>query len=103
MQVERSCEDCYKAEYMNAHIGDEFQGTVVSAVEFGLFIALPDTCEGLLHTDNMPDGEYVCDDMVSLKNLTNGMEYRVGDPIRVKVINANVNSGKIDFALADKD
>ena len=103
MQVERSCEDCYKAEYMNAHIGDEFQGTVVSAVEFGLFIALPDTCEGLLHTDNMPDGEYVCDDMVSLKNLTNGMEYRVGDPIRVKVINANVNSGKIDFALADED
>lgn len=70
MQVERSCEDCYKAEYMNAHIGEEFQGTVVSAVEFGLFIALPDTCEGLLHTDNMPDGEYVCDDMVSLKNLT---------------------------------
>ena len=56
MQVERSCEDCYKAEYMNAHIGEEFQGTVVSAVEFGLFIALPDTCEGLLHTDNMPDG-----------------------------------------------
>ena len=39
---------------MNAHIGEEFQGTVVSAVEFGLFIALPDTCEGLLHTDNMP-------------------------------------------------
>lgn len=103
MQVERSCEDCYKAEYMNAHIGEEFQGTVVSAVEFGLFIALPDTCEGLLHTDNMPDGEYVCDDMVSLKNLTNGMEYRVGDPIKVKVINANVNSGKIDFALADED
>ena len=103
MQVERSCEDCYKAEYMNAHIGEEFQGTVVSAVEFGLFIALPDTCEGLLHTDNMPDGEYVCDDMVSLKNLTNGMEYRVGDPIRIKVINANVNSGKIDFALADED
>ena len=103
MQVERSCEDCYKAEYMNAHIGEEFQGTVVSAVEFGLFIALPDTCEGLLHTDNMPDGEYVCDDMVSLKNLTNGLEYRVGDPIRVKVINANVNSGKIDFALADEE
>ena len=72
---------------------------MVSAVEFGLFIALPDTCEGLLHTDNMPDGEYVCDDMVSLKTFTNGMEYRVGDPIRVKVINANVNSGKIDFKL----
>ena len=51
----------------------------------------------------MPDGEYVCDDMVSLKNLTNGVEYRVGDPVRVKVINANVNSGKIDFALADED
>ena len=31
------------------------------------------------------------------------LEYRVGDPIRVKVINANVNSGKIDFALADED
>lgn len=103
MQVERSCEDCYKAEYMSAHIGEEFEGTVVSAVEFGVFIALPNTCEGLLHTDNMTDGEYVCDDMVSLKNLTDGTVYRVGDPIRVKVINANVNSGKIDFALAGLD
>lgn len=103
MQVERSCEDCYKAEYMNAHIGEEFQGTVVSAVEFGLFIALPDTCEGLLHTDNMPDGEYVCDDMVSLKNLTNGMEYRVGRPYQSKGDKRKCKFGQIDFALADEE
>lgn len=103
MQVERDCEDCYKAEYMTAHIGEEFLGTIVSAVDFGLFIALPNTCEGLLHTDNMTDGEYVCDDMVSLKNLTDGKEYRVGNQIRIKVLNANVNSGKIDFALCDEE
>ncbi len=100
MTVERSCEDCYKAEYMKAHIGEEFDGIIVSATDFGLFVALPDTCEGLVSVHALPEGEYYYDGTMSLKNLSNGQSWRVGDKIRIEVENADVNSGKIDFIPA---
>ena len=100
MNVERSCEDCYKAEYMSSHIGEEFDGVISSVTDFGMFVLLPNTCEGLLHIDNMPDGEYYYDGAMSLKNMNTGDEYNVGDSIRVKIKDANVNSGKIDFDIA---
>lgn len=100
MQVERSCEDCYKAEYMHSHIGEEFDGMIVSVTDFGMFVALPDTCEGLVSIHSMPEGEYYYDGTMTLKNLNTGESHRVGDTIRVKVDNADVNSGKIDFSIA---
>lgn len=100
MNVERSCEDCYKAEYMKAHIGEEFDGIIVSAMDFGLFVMLPDTCEGLVSVHAMSEGEYCYDGTMTLKNLNTGEAWRVGDRIRIKVANADVNSGKVDFIPA---
>ena len=100
MTVERDCEDCYKAEYMSAHIGEEFDGVISSVMDFGVFVMLDNTCEGLLAVEELGEGMFVTDSFISLKNMTNGEEYRVGQPIRIKVKNANVNSGKIDFELA---
>lgn len=100
MTIERTCEDSYKAEYMNNHIGTEFDGIISSVTDFGVFVLLPNTCEGLLHIENMGDGEYFYDGSTKLKNMNTGDEYKVGDGIRVKVLDANVNSGKIDFTIA---
>ena len=100
MTVERDCEDCYKAEYMSAHIGEEFDGVISSVMDFGVFVMLDNTCEGLLAVEELGEGMFVTNSFISLKNMTNGKEYRVGQPIRIKVKNANVNSGKIDFELA---
>ena len=100
MTVERDCEDCYKAEFMSAHIGEEFDGVISSVMDFGVFVMLENTCEGLLAVEELGEGVFATTSFISLKNMTNGNEYRVGQPIRVKVKNANVNSGKIDFELA---
>ena len=97
MEVERSCEDCYKAEYMLDHVGEDFDGIITGVTDFGLFVGLENTCEGLLHTDEMEQGAYESDGMISLKNYSTGKTYTVGDPIRVRVMGANVNSGRIDF------
>ena len=100
MEVERSCEDCYKAEYMLSHIGEDFDGIITGVTDFGVFVGLENTCEGLLHVDELEAGAYQSDGMMCLKNYTTGKTYTVGDRIRVMLTNANVNSGKIDFALA---
>ena len=100
MNVERECEDCYKAEYMRSRIGEEFDGIISSATDFGIFVLLENTCEGLVRIEDLGDGEYYYDGSMSLKNMNTGAEYTVGDSIRIKVLDANVNSGKIDFEIA---
>ena len=99
MTVERDCEDCYKAEFMRGHIGDEFEGIISSVTDFGIFVLLENTCEGLVHIDNLGEGEYFYDGSMCLKNLNTGEQFVVGDKINIKVLDANVNSGKIDFTL----
>ncbi|MGN0601285.1 MAG: ribonuclease R [Oscillospiraceae bacterium] len=100
MNVERDCEDCYKAEYMSNHIGEEFRGIISSVTDFGIFVLLENTCEGLVHIENLGEGEYFYDGSSSLKNMNTGKEYKIGDALKIKVLDANVNSGKIDFTLA---
>ena len=102
MEVESSCEDCYKAEYMLGHVNEEFDGIITGVTDFGVFVGLENTCEGLLHIDQMQEGLYKSDEMISLKNYSTGQTYTLGDKIRVKVMGSNVNSGKIDFTLADE-
>ncbi|MGN1114247.1 MAG: ribonuclease R [Oscillospiraceae bacterium] len=99
MTVERDCEDCYKAEYMSSHIGEEYDGVISSVTDFGFFVLLANTCEGLVRTEEIGEGEYFYDGSGCLKNLNTGTTYSVGDSIRIKVLDANVNSGKIDFSL----
>ena len=67
MEVERSCEDCYKAEYMLGHVNEEFDGIITGVTDFGVFVGLENTCEGLLHIDQMQEGLYKSDEMISLK------------------------------------
>lgn len=99
MKIERDCEDCYKAEYMKAHIGEEFDGKIVSVMEFGFFVELPNTCEGLVAIEELPTGEYNYQAPFKLTNGKTGISYKTGDDIKVKVLRAEVSSGKVDFGI----
>ncbi len=99
MKVERECEDCYKAEYMNSHLGEEFDGVIVSVLEFGFFVELKNTCEGYVAIEELPEGEYNFDGSMKLTSATGNDSYCVGDKVKIKVAKANVSSGKIDFSL----
>lgn len=101
MQAERSCEDCYKAEYLKAHIGEEREGTISSVTSFGFFVAMPDTCEGMVPVRALGDGEYSFDGMMTLRNENTGEQWRVGDKVRVKIESAEVSSGRVDLAIIE--
>lgn len=98
MRVERECDDCYLAEYMTKHIGEAFEGMVSSVQEFGFFVELPNTIEGLVRVDSLAHGPYDYDGHFTLTK-EGKPAYRVGDTVKVICIGANVSAGQVDFVV----
>ncbi len=101
MNIERDCEDCYKAEFMQQHIGEVFEGLISSVTEFGFYVELPNTVEGLVHVNSLPEGNYNYDGFFTISDEYSSRKFTVGNKINIMCAGANVNSGKIDFELAD--
>lgn len=99
MRIERDCEDCYKAEYMSQHIGETFDGVISGTVDYGFYVELPNTVEGLVHVSALPQGDYEFDGMATLNEKLSGKSYRIGQPVRVLCTKADVSGGKVDFSL----
>lgn len=101
MNIERDCENCYKAEYMHEHLGEVFEGIITSVTEFGFYAVLPNTVEGLVHITSLPEGNYLYDGYFSITDSQHSRTFRAGDRVQVICAAADVNSGNIDFEIAD--
>lgn len=101
MNLERDCNDCYKAEYMKQYIGENFSGIISSIAPHGIYVELENTIEGLIRLENMPAGKYDINSMLLCKNLDTEKSYRIGDNIDITCISCDVSSGKIDFKTLD--
>ena len=101
--AERDVKDYYKAVYMEDKVGEEFDGVVSSVTSFGMFIELPNTVEGLSRLANMGDDYYIYDEMTyTIIGERTRKTYRIGDPVRIKVDNVNVDLREIDFKILYK-
>ena len=101
--AERDVKDYYKAVYMEDKVGEEFDGVVSSVTSFGMFIELPNTVEGLSRLANMRDDYYIYDEMTyTIIGERTRKTYRIGDPVRIKVDNVNVDLREIDFKILYK-
>lgn len=99
VRCERDCEQLYMAEYMKEHIGEEFEGMISGVSAGGIYVELPNTVEGMVGVAALPDGDYEVEHGVILTGACDGSVYTVGDKVRVKCVNVNVNGGFIDFEL----
>lgn len=99
MTCERDCEDSYKAEFMSSHVGEEFDATISGVTDFGFFVALPNTVEGMVRMDTLPKGQYEFDGFISITEFNSGKTYRLGDKIKVVCAKADVSGGKVDFTV----
>ncbi len=97
IRCERDCENLYMAEYMKNHIGEEYDGFISGVSPSGVFVVLANTVEGMVSTAHLPLGEYEVQHGVILTGAADGSVYTVGDKVRVKCSNVNVNGGFIDF------
>jgi len=98
--VERDIEKLYKAEYMQGHIGEEYDASVSGVQSFGLFVQLPNTVEGLVPVDTM-EGDYFIfnEEEFSLTGANTKAAYRIGSPVRVRCVSADPATGEVDFIL----
>ncbi|MEL3962209.1 ribonuclease R [Lysinibacillus endophyticus] len=100
VDAERDTDALKKAQYMSDKIGEEFEGIVSSITNFGIFVELPNTVEGLVHITNMTDDYYNFDErqMIMIGEHTN-RQFRIGDEVRVRVANVVIEESSIDFEI----
>lgn len=100
VDAERETDDLKKAEFMADKIGEEFDGIISSVTSFGLFVELPNTIEGLVHVSYMVDDYYHYDErQYAMIGERTGNVFRIGDEIRVRVINVNIEERAVDFEI----
>ncbi len=99
-KVERDAEAIKKAEYMKEKIGQIYEGVVSSVTPFGMFVELDNTVEGLVRFENMGNEYFIYDDeRKTLIGENSKKIYKIGDKVKIEVINANKLTKKIDFKL----
>jgi ribonuclease R len=100
VDAERETDDLKKAEFMMNKIGEEFDGIISSVTNFGIFVELPNTIEGLVHVSYMTDDYYRYDERhYAMIGERTGNVYRIGDEITVRVIQVNKDERSIDFEI----
>ena len=97
--AERRIENLYKVIYMSDKIGECFDAKVSSVSSFGIFAALENTCEGLIPLSTLGSG-YIYDEN-NLTIRTSKDIIRVGDPIRIRLEEADMTRGKLRFSLLE--
>jgi len=104
INAERDVNDMKMAEYMESHIGEEYEGTISSVTNFGFFVELDNLVEGLVHVNSLKGDYYnYVPELLSLIGKSTKKTYRVGDKIKIKVINASKENALIDFEIAKEE
>jgi ribonuclease R len=90
-----------KCEYLQDHVGDEFDGVIAAVTSFGLFVELKDLyIEGLVHITALPGDYYHYDRATQrLKGERTGRSFQLGDTVRVQVARVDLDDRKIDLEM----
>ena len=99
MEIERRCDDIYKASFMKSHVGETFTASVSSIAPHGIYVMLPNTIEGLVRIDDpsLRDARVV----LSYKDPHTRKEYAMGDEVAVVLTRVDVELGQLTFAFAE--
>ena len=102
-KVEREAEDIKKAEFMENKIGEKYEGIVSSVTNFGIYVELENTVEGLIRYETLGDEYFIYNEerREAIGELSHKV-YKIGDKVKIRVADANKLLRKIDFEI-DKD
>lgn len=102
--AERATVDLKMCEYMADHIGEEFDGVISGVTAFGMFVELENGVEGLVHISSLMDDYYeYYEERYALVGTHSGHTYRLGDKVRIEVLQVNISDVSIDFIMAGEN
>lgn len=100
VECERDVDDMKKAEYMEKHIGEKYEGMISGVTKFGFFVELDNTVEGLVHISTLDDDHYVYDEGTrSLIGMRTLKRYTMGQKVKVICRAASRFKKQVDFEL----
>lgn len=100
MEAERAVDDLKKTEYMQDKVGEEFDGMISGVTDFGLFVELPNTVEGMIRLSSLEDDFYVYDEkLFRIVGRNSGTTYALGDKVHIRVIGTDMGLRRTEFML----
>ena len=102
VDCEREVEDMKMAEYMEKHIGEEFEGMISTVTNFGMFVELDNLIEGLVPINDMNDFFHYDEERMTLTGERSHVKYTIGERVVVKVVRASKEEKMIDFEVVRK-
>ncbi|MHB1922769.1 MAG: RNB domain-containing ribonuclease, partial [Chitinophagaceae bacterium] len=102
MDSERAANKYKQVEYMQQHLGEEFDGVISGVAYFGFWVeTVKEKCEGMIsvhHLIDLDTFEYMESDYALVGSKT-GKKFRMGDPVRIRVVSANLDKRQLDYEL----
>jgi len=99
-EAERETDKMKKAEYMEEHIGETYEGIISGITTWGLYVELPNTVEGMVHVTNMYDDRYFYkQETCEMVGADTGKIYKLGQRVKVTVLGTDKKTKTIDFEL----
>ena len=100
-EAERETDKLKKCEYMSRFIGQDFDGAISGVTNWGLYVELPNTGEGLVRMSDLDDDYYIFDEQhYELIGEMTKKTYKLGQPVRVTVSSTDRLLRTVDFILA---
>ncbi|MGN0308176.1 MAG: ribonuclease R [Lachnospiraceae bacterium] len=103
-EAERETNKLKKVEYMEAHLGECFTGVVSGVTQWGLYVELPNTIEGMIHVSKLPGDYFYYDESAyEMVGRDTGIRYRLGQTLRIRVEDTDRAARTIDFGIAEEE
>jgi ribonuclease R len=102
-EAEREVEKMKKAEYMSKRVGQRYEGVVSGITNWGMYVELPNTCEGLIRLQDLDDDYYIFDETsYTLTGEDTGHVFRLGDRLSIIVKDVDFLSKTVNFLPDDE-
>lgn len=103
-EAERETNKLKKAQYMEQHIGECFEGIISSITEWGIYVELPNTVEGMIHVSKLPGDYFVYDEEhYEMAGKRTGVRYKLGQKVTIRVHQVDTVLRTIDFLVAEEE
>lgn len=103
-EAERDTEKLKKVEYISEHIGEVFEGVISGITNYGIYVELENTIEGMIHVNNLLDDYYFYnEEKYEMVGRDTGRTFKLGEKLLIQVAGCDKITRTIDFILAEED